>query len=152
MGHQLRQRAVFCLTLDVSVFSSFPPHPKSSLSRFGVSLVLQSGSVYTLSFCMLNSFLAYKAVMLGSGLWGLMESRVNRIGIGALYPRNSSPVKRKEAVFWTKMGLSWDTSSNCSLILDSSAFGTVGNKFLMCIPHLGYGILPNNENIQRYLV
>lgn len=150
MGHQLRQRAVFCLTLDVSVFTSSPPHPKSSLSRFVVSL--QSGSVYTLSFCMLNSFLAYKAVMLESGLWGLMESRVNRIGIGALYPRISSPVKRKEAVFWTKMGLSWDTSSNCSLILDSSAFRTVGNKFLMCISHLGYGILPNNENIQRYLV
>lgn len=90
--------------------------------------------------------------MLGSGLWELMENRVNRIGIGALYPRVESLVKGKEAVFQTKMRLSWDTDSNCSLILDSSSFRTVGNTFLMCIPHLGYGILPNNENTQRYLV
>lgn len=68
--------------------------------------------------------------------------------VGALYPRVASLLRRKEAVFRPKMGHSWDSDSNCSLILDSSVFRTVRNTFLMCIPRLGYGILSNNENTQ----
>lgn len=76
------QRAVFCLTLDVSMFSSSPT-PKSSLSRWSKPSATVWVCVHPLILYV--ELLASKAIMLGSGLWELMESRVNKI---ALVPYN----------------------------------------------------------------